>query len=90
MTPVMLSASIQDTPQEVSRGKWVGFNNIFQGLGVLLIAASPLFATRVRSVNLEQMTERADRVFSGRAERAQVFSCWSTTAHCCFFLEDGL
>lgn len=38
MTPVMLSASIQDTPQEVSRGKWVGFNNIFQGLGVLLIA----------------------------------------------------
>jgi MFS family permease len=36
--PVMLSTTNQDTPQEVSRGKWIGTNNILQGLGVLLIA----------------------------------------------------
>lgn len=38
MTPVMLSATVQDTPQEVSRARWIGFNNVLQGLGVLLIA----------------------------------------------------
>ncbi|MDP6451037.1 MAG: MFS transporter [Lentisphaeria bacterium] len=38
MVPVMLSVTIQDTPQEISRGKWVGFNNIFQGLGVVLLS----------------------------------------------------
>jgi MFS family permease len=36
--PVMLSTTIQDTPQEVSRGKWVGLNNICQGLGVVILA----------------------------------------------------
>jgi len=40
--PVMLSTTVQDTPQEISRGKWVGLNNIFQGLGVLLIATAIL------------------------------------------------
>lgn len=36
--PVMLSATVQDSPQEVSRGRWVGFMNICQGIGVLLVA----------------------------------------------------
>ncbi len=38
MVPVMLSITVQDTPQEVSRGKWVAINNICQGIGILLIA----------------------------------------------------
>lgn len=38
LIPVMLSTTVQDTPQEVSRGKWIGFMNICQGLGVLLLA----------------------------------------------------
>ncbi|UCG71366.1 MAG: MFS transporter [Chromatiales bacterium] len=36
--PVMLSITVQDTPQEVSRGKWVALNNICQGIGILVIA----------------------------------------------------
>jgi len=40
--PVMLSTTVQDTPQEMSRGKWVGLNNICQGLGVLIIATAIL------------------------------------------------
>jgi len=36
--PVLLSITVQDTPQEISRGKWIATNNIFQGLGVVLIA----------------------------------------------------
>lgn len=35
---VMLSASIQDFPKERSRGRWVGFNAIFNGCGVLFMA----------------------------------------------------
>ena len=42
MTPVMLSTTIQDTPQEVSRGKWLGISNVLQGLGVVLIATAIL------------------------------------------------
>jgi len=38
MVPVMLSITVQDTPQELSRGKWVAANNICQGLGILVIA----------------------------------------------------
>ena len=38
MTPVMLSATVQDTPQEISRARWIGMNNVLQGLGVVLIA----------------------------------------------------
>lgn len=38
MMPVMLSITVQDTPQEISRGKWVAMNNICQGIGILLIA----------------------------------------------------
>ncbi len=34
----MLSATIQDSVQEVSRGKWVAINSIFTGFGVLLMA----------------------------------------------------
>jgi MFS family permease len=38
MVPVMLSITVQDTPQEISRGKWVATNNICQGIGILVIA----------------------------------------------------
>jgi len=40
--PVMLSITVQDTPQEISRGKWVATNNICQGLGVVLLATALL------------------------------------------------
>ncbi len=36
--PIMLSACIQDSPQEQSRGKWVAVNSIFTGMGVLFMA----------------------------------------------------
>lgn len=39
LAPIMLSACVVDTIQEVSRGRWVGFNNLFQGLGVVFMAA---------------------------------------------------
>ena len=52
LVPVMLSSVVQDTPQEISRGRWVGFMNICQGLGVALLAtvllgrlAPPLFVS---------------------------------------------
>lgn len=45
--------------------------------GFLLVAAihlapGPAVATQVRSLNLETMTERADRIFSGRTEQVRV------------------
>ncbi len=40
--PVMLSITVQDTPQEISRGKWVATNNICQGIGVLVLATALL------------------------------------------------
>jgi len=36
--PIMLSVTIQDSCQEVSRGKWVAFNSIFTGFGVIFMA----------------------------------------------------
>jgi len=42
LAPVMLSTTIQDTPQEVSRGKWLGVSNVLQGLGVVLISTAIL------------------------------------------------
>lgn len=36
--PVMLSACVVDSIQEVSRGRWIGINNLFQGLGVVFMA----------------------------------------------------
>jgi MFS family permease len=38
MAPVMLNTTLQDAPQEVSRGKWLGINNVIQGSGILLLA----------------------------------------------------
>jgi len=38
MAPVMLNTTLQDAPQEVSRGKWLGINNFIQGSGILLLA----------------------------------------------------
>ncbi len=40
--PVMLSITVQDTPQEISRGKWVATNNVCQGLGVVILATALL------------------------------------------------
>jgi MFS family permease len=36
--PIMLSVTIHDSCQEVSRGKWVATNSIFTGLGVFAMA----------------------------------------------------
>jgi MFS family permease len=38
IAPLMLSACVVDAIQEKSRGKWVGSNNLLQGLGVLAMA----------------------------------------------------
>ncbi|MFQ5634807.1 MAG: MFS transporter [Gammaproteobacteria bacterium] len=74
MVPVMLSATIQDSPQEISRGKWVGFNNIFQGLGVLLLSTALL--------------SRGPTIFTGLgydAVTAGRLSFWAATALCLAF-----
>ena len=69
--PVMLSTTVQDTPQEISRGKWVGLNNIFQGFGVLLIA------TAILSQAPDWFTGRGfDAVTAGR------FTFWMATGFC--------
>lgn len=70
MAPLMLSACVVDSPQEVSRGRWIGSNNFFQGLGVVLaagvLARSPAwFAAR-----------GADPVMAGR------YACWLAAALC--------
>lgn len=36
--PLMLSACVVDAIQERSRGRWIGTNNLFQGLGVVAMA----------------------------------------------------
>jgi MFS family permease len=69
--PVMLSATVQDTPQEISRGRWIGFMNICQGLGVLLLA------TALLGNGPEWF---ASRGFSPRM--AGQLSLWSATALC--------
>ncbi len=69
--PVMLSATVQDAPQEVSRGKWVGFMNICQGLGVLLLATALL--------------GRAPEIFVSMgfaADMAGRMTLWTTAAIC--------
>lgn len=73
MTPVMLSATVQDTPQEISRARWIGFNNILQGLGVVLIATvllgnAPAWFTRFGY----------DPVAAGR------YAFWMATGICIF------
>jgi MFS family permease len=42
--PLMLSACVVDSVQELSRGRWVGANNTLQGLGVVVIASMALTA----------------------------------------------
>ncbi len=73
MVPVMLSITVQDTPQEVSRGKWVATNNICQGVGILLIATFLLgrAPTWFQAAGL-------DPVMAGR------LSLWSAAAICLF------
>jgi len=38
IAPLMLSACVVDAIQEVSRGRWIGSNNLLQGLGVLVMS----------------------------------------------------
>ncbi len=38
LTPLMLSACVVDAIQEGSRGRWIGSNNLLQGLGVVLMS----------------------------------------------------
>jgi len=71
--PVMLSISVQDTPQEISRGKWIAINNICQGLGILLLATFLLgrAPAAFQSLGLEP-------AMAGR------LSLWSACAICLF------
>jgi len=73
MVPVMLSTTIQDTPQEVSRGKWLGANMILQGLGVVLIASGILSRAPGWFV-----AAGYDAVMAGR------LTFWCATAFCVF------
>ena len=70
--PIIMSISIHDSCQEVSRGKWVATNSIFSGLGVMLMAfvlapAPAWFAS-----------QGADNVAAGR------YAFWTTTGICLF------
>lgn len=38
IAPLMLSACVVDAIQEQSRGRWIGSNNLLQGLGVVIMA----------------------------------------------------
>jgi len=69
--PVMLSALVQDTPQEVSRGKWVGFMNICQGAGILLLATALLGRAPAWFVSLGYAPETAGRM-----------TLWATAGFC--------
>lgn len=69
--PVMLSALVQDTPQEISRGKWVGFMNICQGAGILLLATALLGRAPAWFVSLGYAPETAGRM-----------TLWTTAGFC--------
>ena len=70
MAPLMLSACMVDAIQEVTRGRWIGSNNVLQGLGVvvmaLLLAKSPAWYASLG----------ADPVSAGR------FAYWTAAAVC--------
>jgi len=69
--PVMLSAIVQDTPQEATRGKWVGFMNICQGLGVLLLATALLGRAPTWFVSMGYAPDMAGRM-----------TLWATAGYC--------
>ena len=62
LVPVMLSATVQDTPQEGSRGKWVGFMNLCQGVGVVLLATMLLGKAPAWFVSLGYAPDVAGRL----------------------------
>lgn len=68
--PILFSITVQDSCQEVSRGKWVALNSIFTGLGVLfmalVLAKTPAWYSELG----------ADPVMAGR------LSFWTTTTVC--------
>lgn len=68
--PIMLSACIQDASQEVSRGKWVAFNSICTGSGVLFMALV------LAKTPVWYQTLGADAATAGR------FAFWTTTGFC--------
>jgi MFS family permease len=68
--PILMSVIIQDSPQEISRGKWVATNSICTGIGVLFMALV-LAKTPGWYANLG-----ADPVWAGR------YAFWTTTSVC--------
>jgi len=73
MAPVMLSTTMQDTPQEQSRGRWLGANMVLHGLGVVLIATVILSQAPAWFA-----ANGFDAVMAGR------MAFWSTTVFCIF------
>ena len=71
--PVMLSITVQDTPQEISRGKWVATNNVCQGLGVVILSTALLGRGPVFFQSLG-----FDPVMAGR------LSLWAAAGICAF------
>ena len=68
--PILMSVIIQDSCQEISRGKWVATNSIFTGIGVLfmalVLAKTPGWYAALG----------ADNVWAGR------YAFWTTTSIC--------
>jgi len=70
MIPVMLSACLVDTIQEISRGKWFALSSIFNGLGVLFMGTV-----------LGQMPRRFEELGFNAPEAAK-YTFWIATAIC--------
>ena len=68
IAPLMLSACVVDAIQEKSRGKWVGSNNLLQGLGVVAMAMG------LANLPLWFVDRGADAVSAGR------YAYWTAAA----------
>jgi MFS family permease len=72
MAPVMMSACIVDYIQERSRGRWLGINSIFTGLGAMFMA-TVLAKTPQMYMDMGNDVEAAAR-----------FAFWTATGLCVF------
>lgn len=70
MVPVMLSACLVDTIQEISRGKWLGTTSVCNGLGVLFMGTV-----------LGGMPQRFEELGYSGVEAGQ-YTFWIATAMC--------
>jgi MFS family permease len=70
MVPVMLSACLVDTIQEISRGKWLGTTSVCNGLGVLFMGTV-----------LGGMPQRFEEMGFSSAEAGQ-YTFWIATGMC--------